>query len=71
MLKTLGYERDWECGCGHKFTATIVLSDTTARLSGERTEWCPRCGKAPLYGSVPRPGLRRPEIVQPPKGDKS
>ena len=45
--------RNWECGCGHKYTTPVEFSrDYTARLSGEKTAWCPKCGKAPLYGSA-------------------
>lgn len=43
--------REWECSCGHKWTAKVELSATSARLSGEKTEYCPKCGKRPLIGS--------------------
>lgn len=44
--------RDWECACGHKWTAPIELSDKiNQNIKGEKTELCPECGKRPLYGS--------------------
>lgn len=44
--------RDWECGCGHKWTAPIELSDLPHQnIKGEKTELCPKCNKKPLYGS--------------------
>ena len=37
--------RECEClRCNHKWTAEVVLSKFTANLSGERTNWCPKCG---------------------------
>lgn len=42
--------RDWECGCGHTWTAPMVVSAYTSRLSGEATQWCPKCGKRPVLG---------------------
>ena len=46
--------RDWECGCGHTWTAPVVLDAHTPRLSGEATQWCPACGKRPVLGSPAR-----------------
>ena len=44
--------RDWECECGHKWTAAIELSDLiNQNIKGEKTELCPKCNKRPLYGS--------------------
>lgn len=44
--------RDWECGCGHKWTAPIELSEKiNQNIKGEKTVLCPKCGKKPLYGS--------------------
>ena len=48
---TGGNVRDWECYCGHKFTAPVVISESTQRLSGEASVYCPQCGKKPLVGS--------------------
>ena len=50
MEKNLVQVRDWECGCGHAWTAPVVLDAHTSRLSGERTEWCPKGGKRQLMG---------------------
>ena len=37
--------RDREClGCKHRWTSPVRLSPHTSNLSGEATEWCPRCG---------------------------
>src|SRR3990167_4857080 len=44
--------RDWECSCGHKWTAQVVLSEHTQNLSGEAAQFCPKCGKKPLSGSA-------------------
>lgn len=46
--------RDWECGCGHAWTAPVVLAEHTPNLSGEATQWCPRCGQRPVMGSPVR-----------------
>jgi len=46
--------RDWECQCGHKWTAEVQLSAHTPNLSGERTVWCPLCQQRPLIGSPHR-----------------
>lgn len=46
--------RDWECGCGHTWTAPVVLDKHTPNLSGEKTQWCPACGKRPVMGSPAR-----------------
>lgn len=44
--------RDWECACGHKWTAAIQLSELiNQNIKGEKTELCPKCNKRPLYGS--------------------
>ncbi len=44
--------RDWECGCGHKWTAPIELTDQiNQNIKGEKTVLCPKCHKKPLYGS--------------------
>jgi hypothetical protein len=44
--------RDWECACGHKWTAPIILSDlANQNIRGDKTELCPKCNKRPLYGS--------------------
>ena len=46
--------RDWECGCGHAWTAPVVLAKHTPNLSGEATQWCPRCHQRPVMGSPVR-----------------
>lgn len=43
--------RDWVCGCGHEWTAPVKLSGLTPQLSGEATQWCPKCHARPLMGS--------------------
>ena len=44
--------RDWECVCGHKWTAPIELSDAiNQNIKGEKTVLCPKCNERPLYGS--------------------
>jgi hypothetical protein len=44
--------RDWECECGHKWTAQIELSEQiNQNIRGEKTVLCPKCKKKPLYGS--------------------
>ena len=44
--------RDWECACGHKWTAPIELTDQiNQNIKGEKTVLCPKCNKKPLYGS--------------------
>jgi hypothetical protein len=43
--------RNWECSCGHQYTAEVVLSAHTPNLSGEATAWCPKCGRKPVSGS--------------------
>ncbi len=44
--------RDWECACGHKWTARIEVSDQiNQNIKGEKTVLCPKCNKKPLYGS--------------------
>jgi len=44
--------RDWECACGHKWTAPIEFSDQiNQNIKGEKTVLCPKCNKRPLYGS--------------------
>lgn len=44
--------RDWECACGHKWTALIEFSDQiNQNIKGEKTVLCPKCNKRPLYGS--------------------
>jgi DNA-directed RNA polymerase subunit M/transcription elongation factor TFIIS len=36
--------RHRECfRCGHKWVSEVRLSRNTANLSGEVTEWCPKC----------------------------
>lgn len=50
--------RDWECGCGHAWTAPVVPSMNTPNLSGEATQWCPRCGQRPVMGSPVRESTR-------------
>jgi len=48
--KIIGWVRDWECTCGHKWTAPVRLSDKTTNLSGEPAEYCPACGKRGWIG---------------------
>ena len=55
--KLLPYTRDWECGCGCRFTAPVVLSTHTTNISGEASVFCPECGKRALYGSPAMPRL--------------
>ncbi len=44
--------REWECGCGHKWTAAIELTDlVNQNIKGEKTVLCPKCNKVPLFGS--------------------
>lgn len=50
--------RDWQCSCGHSFTAQVVFSEETTNLSGEATAWCPKCNGRPHQGS--RPYLKIP-----------
>lgn len=47
--------RDWECRCGHKWSATVHHPAFTPNLSGEGTQWCPACGEKPLCGSPAYP----------------
>lgn len=54
LLGLVGPARDWECRCGHKFTAPVVLSETTQNISGEARVYCPQCGAVPLVGSPVR-----------------
>jgi hypothetical protein len=42
--------REWECGCGNKYTAPVKMADT-ANLSGEGVAWCPKCKARPVMGS--------------------
>lgn len=42
--------REWECGCGHRFVAKVILSPHATNLCGELTVYCPHCGKRPLVG---------------------
>lgn len=42
--------RSHECACGHKWTATVRHGETP-NLSGEVTQWCPKCGSRPLMSS--------------------
>lgn len=46
--QVLDYERQYECSCGHTWTARVTLAANTTNLSGEKTQWCPKCGKKPL-----------------------
>lgn len=50
--------RDWTCGCGHRYTKEVTLSEETTNLTGETTAWCPNCGKRPLMGSPVREASR-------------
>ena len=43
--------RAWECACGHKWRADVKMSPATGNLSGEATQWCPKCNARPLMGS--------------------
>jgi transcription elongation factor Elf1 len=43
--------REWTCRCGHTFAALVQLSEDTVNLSGEKTAFCPECGKKPARGS--------------------
>lgn len=40
-----------ECKCGHSFTAEVEYAEWTTNLSGEKTQWCPKCGKRPWFSS--------------------
>ena len=43
--KEIDEKRDHEClECKHKWTSKVVFSAVTSNLSGEKTEWCPKCG---------------------------
>ena len=58
--------RDWECACGHKWTAPIELSDLiNQNIKGEKTVLCPKCNKKPLYGSQAKE--RNKWMTPPPK----
>ena len=41
------------CNCGNTWESPIVLSDDTQNLSGEKTEFCPKCGKRAFMSSAP------------------
>ncbi len=43
--------REHECGCGHRFTEPVKYTGDTPNISCEKTVWCPRCGKKPLFSS--------------------
>lgn len=46
------YQRTYTCACGHSWDAPVLLSaNTTQQSGGERSEWCPRCGKKFFYSS--------------------
>ena len=62
-MKT-SYVRDWECGCGHTWTAPVVLWAHTPNLCGEVTQWCPVCGKRPVLGSPARTVEEVPSHVE-------
>ena len=37
--------RDCEClRCKHKWTTPVVVSLVAQNTSGEKTNWCPKCG---------------------------
>jgi hypothetical protein len=43
--------RTHTCACGHSWTKEVELSDSTPNISGEKTPWCPVCGKRAAYSS--------------------
>lgn len=43
--------RSHKCGCGHKWSAPVELSEATPNLSGEKTQWCSKCGSRPQESS--------------------
>jgi len=44
---TLCRERQHTCGCGHTWAAEVKTCTPTANLSGEATQWCPKCNARP------------------------
>ena len=42
--------RSHECACGHKWTAKVRRGETP-NLSGEVTQWCPKCNSRPSMSS--------------------
>ena len=38
-----------ECHCGEKWQAIVEYSKSTPNLSGEKTPYCPKCGKRAAY----------------------
>lgn len=48
---SLVYTRSHECDCGHKWRAMVQMSEHTQNLSGEATQWCPKCGKRPMISN--------------------
>lgn len=42
--------RRWTCVCGHEYDQQVVLGPSP-NVSGEKTAWCPACGKKPAHGS--------------------
>ncbi len=44
--------RHCEClMCGHKWTAPVVVSESNQNTSGEKTNWCPKCGTKSVMSS--------------------
>lgn len=43
--------RDHECDCGNLFSKVVEYSEYTPNISGEKTVFCPRCGKKPWFSS--------------------
>ena len=43
--------RRHSCNCGHKWDAPVQLSKETPNLSGEKTQWCEKCGSRPNESS--------------------
>ena len=39
--------RKCECSCGYIYEAEVEYGPTS-NISGEKTKWCPKCGKKPL-----------------------
>ena len=49
---TIKPARAHKCECGHKWSAPVELSNATPNLSGEKTQWCPKCGSRPSESSA-------------------
>lgn len=44
--------RQWECRCGHKWEAPVEMGADNQNISGEKTVFCPKCGKRAAFGSA-------------------